>query len=1424
MVERPVYEAVYRQLDPRTGERLGRAPAGHAKFAALLAELKAAEPHATAERLLELERQAAQATRKTPAYTDMTVSLSKSISVFHASLRENERQARLSGDLEAAAYWAAREANYQEIVQAANRAGLEHVQRWAGVTRTGHHAARVDGQEPGRYEAAGLVVSSWLQGTSRDGDPQDHVHNQIARMTLTSADGKWRAHDTMALRAQLSAVQAIVATHFECAMAREFGVKWTARADGLGNEISGITQDQMDAYSSRTQRIKEGTPEAVAAWTVKYGRTPNRSELQHIVQEVTMTTRAGKDDGAIDWDALAAKWDATIGGELREIAPRVSGLGGTGAENGAPRDPRDGGPRDPEARNGDRATDPAHWDPAQLDTVRVIKTALATVQEKSATWTRADLLRELATAMPVESRAMDPGEAVELVHALADEALSGAVEQVMNMEAPAWPAVPDSLRRDVDGRSMYTRPGTTRYATGVQLSLEDRLIQAAGRETAPCLMREELAAALGSDDATLTARLSARAQESRDALSSGLRLDQAAALHHALTSPRTAEVIVGPAGSGKTRTLAEAARLWGGSKVVGVTPSQASRNVLAGAGVATVYNFAQFLGHLPGAREALGRMELDAGSLILIDEGSMLSTSDMAAIVAYAADRGSKVIISGDQEQLAAVEGGGGMLLLAHQLGHTQLAEPVRFTAQWERDASLRLRAGDAAVLADYDEQGRIRGGTLDEALDQARKAYVAGTLAGRDPLLMAASWEHCRELSSRIREDLIHLGIVQDGEETELAGGARASVGDLIIAGKNDHAVGIANGDTLRVEGIIRDPINGDRLSVRRVEGTDRQTGERQYSEPFVYCGCRENADLAYAVTGHSAQGRTVTTGLAVVAGGEDRQWLYVAMSRGTDGNYAYVSTAPKAADPDATTRPAPEIERHERDERERAALPQPPSPVAHVIKHVEDKEPEPERPAVAVLADVIGKDGAEVSAKAMQATNLANADHLGVLHATWQGETGEAIRARYERTLREVVPGLPDVLSHRATWLWRTLRAADVAGHDPRDVIQRAVAERGLKGSRDVVAVIDARIREATGFLVPLGAPAWKDQAEAITPEITDPGKAEYVGKIAAALDARKERIGEHVAATAPVWAMRALGSVPDEPLDRLEWEARAADIGAYRELYGYADPVEAIGPEPINSPEARAHWHTAFGRLGPVDGVDVRGVADGSLWHMRDTYERATSWAPPHVGEALRQVRVSAEDSELTAIRAEAEVSSAADAEIAGRHSVLSGSARAAERIYRDHEARLSEAMEARRAWELATEHERHLAIAADSEIRRRHPDATLPPLKSAEPGRPTADDRAALVPEGDGYEAPAWIAELAERVRNTHAKLDERKSVMIPAEDPDYEYEGEAWPDVVAIERDAILQPPKPEIRPAPEVAVLAAERMRETTPADREAAE
>src|SRR6185437_13638932 len=45
VVERHPYGLVYRQIDPRTGQKLGRARPGYATFADHLAKLRAAEPH-----------------------------------------------------------------------------------------------------------------------------------------------------------------------------------------------------------------------------------------------------------------------------------------------------------------------------------------------------------------------------------------------------------------------------------------------------------------------------------------------------------------------------------------------------------------------------------------------------------------------------------------------------------------------------------------------------------------------------------------------------------------------------------------------------------------------------------------------------------------------------------------------------------------------------------------------------------------------------------------------------------------------------------------------------------------------------------------------------------------------------------------------------------------------------------------------------------------------------------------------------------------------------------------------------------------------------------------------------------------------------------------------------------------------------------
>jgi hypothetical protein len=303
---------------------------------------------------------------------------------------------------------------------------------------------------------------------------------------------------------------------------------------------------------------------------------------------------------------------------------------------------------------------------------------------------------------------------------------------------------------------------------------------------------------------------------------------------------------------------------------------------------------------------------------------------------------------------------------------------------------------------------------------------------------------------------------------------------------------------------------------------------------------------------------------------------------------------------------------------------------------------------------------------------------------------------------------------------------------------------------------------------------------------------------------MDARADRLGEHAMQTSPAWALQALGPVPEDPLERLDWQQRASKVATYRELYGIDDCRDVIGPEPTgNAPEMRAAWHDAFAAVTRTDAVDVRNLPDRSLTHLRDSYTSETGWAPPHVGKQLRDVRLGAETMRLKAVRAEAEARNAKDQAVATRHADRAATARALEAQHRERESLLSEVMDDRRLWDKLTEGSRRLAVQADSELRRRHPDQKVQPLQSAEPSLPS-----------EPPSQPDWLADLEEQRRVFRQELETRQNVVIPNQDPDWEDEGPAWQWWEA-RREAVLQPPKAEIPPAD--GVLEAARERDAEP-------
>jgi conjugative relaxase-like TrwC/TraI family protein len=1378
------------------GTPLGRPPDGGRKIADLYVRLLAAEPHATADRKRELRIEAAKQARQSPLFFDLTLSLSKSISIFHASLGENARLAREAGDRDGDQYWSGLVAEVDDMIWQAVWAGFEYFQREAGYTRTGSHATRVHGRETGQWHEADLAVAHWLQHTSRDGDMQLHVHSQIAHVARTVTDGKWRAPDSLGYNEHVGAVGAIVAQHLEESLTRRFGLEWVARDDGYGFEIKGISGEMMRLFSSRRESITAEVRTRAAQFEQRYGRAPSQRELAQLAQASNLATRNAK-HGALDVAQVHAAWAdklaRTLGVPLASVAPSVW-----------------------HARSGRAAAQAPGADGTitrELELARAAQKAVALAQQEKSTWTRADVIKYLGRVLPRSG--IEPGAIAALLENLADRALASEFEPVVCLEAPEPAQVPASLLR-ADGRSIYQRHSGTRYATRAQLVMEERMLAQAGADGAPRLTRAQAAHALGADSARLDDGLNGRGRAAQDQRTrTGLREDQAAAALSVLTDGKRVSVINAPAGSGKTRVLTDVGRAWAGAglgPVVGITASQSARNTLA-AGVPVSYNSAQFLGHLPGRRGARGPFEVGRAALLVIDEASTMAGPDLADLIGYAEARDGKVILAGDTSQLQAVENGGGMSLLADALGYARLAEPTRFRAAWEQAASLRLRAGDTTVLVSYDEHGRIIGGQPEQMMDAAAAAYVALTADGTDTLLMAADHALRRELSRRIRDDLIRLGVVQDGPAVRIADGGQASPGDLIVCTRNDHRVEaaepgrtLANGDLLRIEAVT-----AGGLVVRRALDADPRTGQRRWTERNFLYSLFGDSELGYAVTDHVAQGRTVHTGLAVITGTEDRQHAYVALTRGTDVNIAYVFTvSPKWADPVPGPRPAPELARYDQIHAERDGVRAPVS------------RPAPPGTALGVLAGVLDRDGQQLSATQARQQALADADHLALLHAIWTAETAPARAQRYrDLLLGALPPGYRQEPGHQARWLWRTLRGAELAGLDPGQVLAEAIGERDLAGARDVPAVVDARIRSRFGSLVPRPADPWSVQV----PGIADAERRGYAARIAALMDARKDRIGEHAADHALPWAVAALGPVPAHLPDRLVWQQKAASIGAWRELSGYDHPTEAIGPEPAAaSPDKRAAWYEALAALGPADGPDVRGVPDGTLLHLRDTYPIETAWAPRWVGDELRQVRAAAWNARLAGVRASAEAKAAAgrgEHDGAARQQELADSYQALQEAYRQRETVFAAAMADRADWDAATRTQRHLAVAADAELRRRHPEQDYPLLRSAEPQPATQAQREELALAA-GQQIPEmgqWIKDLAASHRTFADTLAERQSLTVPSEDPDYADLGQAFPPWPGPARDAILQPPRPEIRPSPQVLQRVADRD-----ADREAAD
>ena len=1029
----------------------------------------------------------------------------------------------------------------EDALMESAREAVGWLDRHAAYTRTGHHSARTGEWRDGD----GLIASLFLHHLSPDGDPQLHVHvaiwNRIQR--ADGADDKWRTLDSRSLHNQRLGVAPVADRILETRLSA-LGYVMVARADGNGAEIGGVSQDVMDLFSCRAVAVTGELERLARGYEAVHGKPPSRRTLWLLHQQAGQNTRRSKSAarrtlagqmGATEPTAAQrlAFWQAqTVHRELRALSAVHEQVAAFAAAHA------------------DRA--PAVLDDAAKRTAARI--AVAEVQTQHAVWSMAQLRFEVHRALPVLKPGADGEAVVTEVARLAVCGRAGA--EVVQVAAPDPADVTGLGVRASDAGSIYRPPNEERYTTLAHLDTEEQIL-AGARRTVPQLVTD--AAARAAVEKT------------------GLTGEQRDTVAMMLTATAATTVLIAPAGAGKSHTMAGFARQWisfTGRRVIGLTTSTSAARVLQHEGLAESYNIAQFLGKVEGSNELRRPVPLHEDDVLVLDEASQLSTADLAMVQEAARQAGARVIATGDTAQLGAVEAGGMFRLLAQEVPAAQLHEVRRFTAEWEREASIRLRDGDLAMAAAYDRHGRIRGADEEAAYDRAAALWLADHLRGKDVLLLAGSNAEAAELSRRVQARLTQMGTVGP-PQAALSDGNHAGVGDLVRARLNTEidAGGrqLTNRDTLQVTA-FRGPDVGVRR--QRLDGTWTQP----FRVPRAYLA--HSAELAYAGNVHVAQGRTVDTAHLLVTDPLSRQALYVGMTRGRESNTAHVVTG-KTAPP--------------------------------------GREPYQQAAPESVLADILQRDADDLSATEQIRRAQERARGTGHLLNLWSAAVRQALHPQVDERIKARLTE-PEARRYEREpsrqALQHQLRAAQLAGHDIGALIDR-ITTVPMDGARSISSVLHGRLQRLALPKLAGHDVTWAQRTPAGAPAVAR--------ELADALDDRARALGEQMAADPEPWLARQLGVLTPgaSPALREEYTCRAGAAAAYREAAGITDPDQAVSLEPHRrNPELEAMRNAVFTALEIRDEVDMlRRLDRGELEARILAGERAQASGPPDVSTTLR-----------------------------------------------------------------------------------------------------------------------------------------------------------------------------------------------------------
>lgn len=333
-------------------------------------------------------------------------------------------------------------------------------------------------------------------------------------------------------------------------------------------------------------------------------------------------------------------------------------------------------------------------------------------------------------------------------------------------------------------------------------------------------------------------------------------------------------VIIGDAGTGKSFAMRVAKEAWEaeGYRVYGAAlAGKAADELQAGSGIDS-----RTL-HSLEAAWSRGKNKLTSKDILVIDEAGMVGSRQLGRVLEAAEKAGAKVVMLGDDKQLAAIEAGAGFRAITERVGASEITQIRRQSEQWAKDASAEFARGDVrAALDAYNERGHVKiAGTREEAKQAIAADYLADRKEGESSIILAHTNADVLSLNSTIHAARKEAGEL--GECTEFLterGNREFGAGDRVVFLSNDNNLGVKNGTLGTVEAT-----EDGSLTVKLDSGKSVAFNADQYG----------NIDHGYAVTVHKSQGVTVDRAYLLATSSMDRSLAYVGMTRHRDAATLY-------------------------------------------------------------------------------------------------------------------------------------------------------------------------------------------------------------------------------------------------------------------------------------------------------------------------------------------------------------------------------------------------------------------------------------------------------------------------------------------------------------------------------------------------------